>query len=216
MAPSEGSRRGRPGHANDPRPAARSTAESSGGYANDGLPPAVHSIATDSGRKRALSLRKPPPDSCAPATRLHTAPRSRLTYPCGVACDQGRDRFPHCCTCWAAGSASACSHICCCCRCCGCRGRRGRRRPRPRGLAAPATAACPHRSGSATPGLILERLAQHTRTVLGVPRGVDRVHPAGRAERTHTVVAAAGTDPEVIGMRVARRAPSWAGSRPRP
>ena len=51
-------------------------------------------------------------------------------------------------------------------------------------------------------GVILERLAQHTRTVLGVHAAWIAVSPPGD-QRTYTGVAAAGTDPDVIGRRMA-------------
>ena len=74
---------------------------------------------------------------------------------------------------------------------------------RPRGLAAPATSGVPSPQRLGYSGIILERLAQHTRTVIGVHEAWIAITPPGE-QRTHTVVAAAGTDPEVIGMRVAR------------
>ena len=74
---------------------------------------------------------------------------------------------------------------------------------RPRGLAAPATSGVPSPQRLGYSGIILERLAQHTRTVIGVHEAWIAITPPGE-QRAHTVVAAAGTDPEVIGMRVAR------------
>jgi putative nucleotidyltransferase with HDIG domain len=74
---------------------------------------------------------------------------------------------------------------------------------RPRGLAEPSTGGVPSPQRLGYSGVILERLAQHTRTVIGVHEAWIAITPPGE-QRAHTVVAAAGTDPDVIGMRVAR------------
>ena len=73
---------------------------------------------------------------------------------------------------------------------------------RPRGLAEPSNAGVPSPQRLGYSGVILERLAQHTRTVLGVHAAWIAVSPPGD-QRTYTGVAAAGTDPDVIGRRMA-------------
>jgi putative nucleotidyltransferase with HDIG domain len=73
--------------------------------------------------------------------------------------------------------------------------------PRPRGLAAPSRAGVPSPQRLGYSGVILERLAQHTRTVLGVHEAWIAISPPGDG-RTYTGVAAAGTDPDVIGRRM--------------
>ena len=81
--------------------------------------------------------------------------------------------------------------------------RRSRGREQPRGLAEPSSAGVPSPQRLGYSGVILERLAQHTRTVIGVHEAWIAISPP-RNERAHTVVAAAGTDPDVIGRRVWR------------
>jgi putative nucleotidyltransferase with HDIG domain len=72
---------------------------------------------------------------------------------------------------------------------------------RPRGLAEPSRAGVPSPQKLGYSGVILERLAQHTRTVLGVHEAWIAISPPGD-QRTYTGVAAAGTDPDVIGRRM--------------
>jgi putative nucleotidyltransferase with HDIG domain len=74
---------------------------------------------------------------------------------------------------------------------------------RPRGLAQPARSGVPSPQRLGYSGVILERLAQHTRTVIGVHQAWIAISPPGN-QRTHTVVAAAGVDEDIIGRRVAR------------
>ena len=68
----------------------------------------------------------------------------------------------------------------------------------PRGLATASTSGVPSPQGLGYSGVILQRLAQHARTVLGVHRAWIAVSPPG-VEDGYTGVAAAGTDPDVIG-----------------
>ena len=205
------------GRANDSRPAARSNL-SLAAATRRGPPPEVHSIATDLAVKRALSLRKPPPDSCARGhTSSHVAPKAPYLPVRGRVRPRTGIRFPLCCTCWPAGSASACSRICCSCRCCGCRGAAtGDGVARPRGLAAPASsrraltaAARLLRRDSRAPGPAHAHGARR-------PRGVDRDQPAGRAAHPHG--RGRGRHGPGRDRNAGRlgRAPSWAGSRPRP
>jgi putative nucleotidyltransferase with HDIG domain len=72
---------------------------------------------------------------------------------------------------------------------------------RPRGLAEPATGGVPSPQGLGYSGVILERIARHTRTVVGVHEAWIAISPP-RDQRTYTIVAATGSDPEVIGTRV--------------
>jgi putative nucleotidyltransferase with HDIG domain len=74
-------------------------------------------------------------------------------------------------------------------------------RPRPRGLAEPSSAGVPSPQRLGYSGVILERLAQHTRTVLGVHEAWIAIRPPGN-QRAFTGVAAAGADPDVIGRRM--------------
>jgi putative nucleotidyltransferase with HDIG domain len=73
--------------------------------------------------------------------------------------------------------------------------------PRPRGLAAPASNGVPSPQRLGYSGVILERLAQHSRTVLGVHQAWIAISPSGD-NGSYTAVAAAGCDPDVIGMRL--------------
>jgi putative nucleotidyltransferase with HDIG domain len=73
----------------------------------------------------------------------------------------------------------------------------------PRGLAQPSSAGVPSPQRLGYSGVILERLAQHARTVTGVHEAWIAIRPPGD-ERTHTIVAAAGCDPDLIGRRVRR------------
>jgi putative nucleotidyltransferase with HDIG domain len=73
---------------------------------------------------------------------------------------------------------------------------------RPRGLAEASAAAVPSPQRVGYSGLILQRLAQHARTVLGVHQAWIAISPPGAAH-AYTGVAAAGTDPDVIGRRFA-------------
>jgi putative nucleotidyltransferase with HDIG domain len=71
---------------------------------------------------------------------------------------------------------------------------------RPRGLAEPSSGGVPSPQRLGYSGVILERLAQHTRTVVGVHESWIAISPPGD-RATYTVVAAAGADPDVIGRR---------------
>jgi putative nucleotidyltransferase with HDIG domain len=73
---------------------------------------------------------------------------------------------------------------------------------RPRGLAEPSTGGVPSPQRLGYSGVILERLAQHARTVVGVHESWITIG-APENRRGYTVVAAAGTDPDVIGRRTA-------------
>jgi putative nucleotidyltransferase with HDIG domain len=75
------------------------------------------------------------------------------------------------------------------------------RRPRPRGLAEPSSAGVPSPQRLGYSGVILQRLAQHARTVLGVHEAWIAIAPPGAIEG-YRGVAAAGTDPDVIGRRL--------------
>jgi putative nucleotidyltransferase with HDIG domain len=71
---------------------------------------------------------------------------------------------------------------------------------RPRGLARASARGVPSPQKLGYSGVILQRLAQHTRTVLGVQQAWIAVSPPD-AEDGYTGVAAAGGDPDVIGRR---------------
>ena len=71
----------------------------------------------------------------------------------------------------------------------------------PRGLAEPASDGVPSPQRLGYSGVILERVAQHTRTVLGVHQAWIAISTR-TDQRTYTAVAAAGTDPDVIGRRL--------------
>jgi putative nucleotidyltransferase with HDIG domain len=73
---------------------------------------------------------------------------------------------------------------------------------RPRGLAKPASDGVPSPQRLGYSGVILQRLAQHARTVLGVHEAWIAISPPGE-QAGYTGVAAAGTDPDVIGRRLA-------------
>jgi putative nucleotidyltransferase with HDIG domain len=72
---------------------------------------------------------------------------------------------------------------------------------RPRGLAEPAASGVPSPQRLGYSGVILERLAQHTRTVLGVHEAWIAISPP-KDPTTYMGVAAAGADPDVIGRRM--------------
>jgi putative nucleotidyltransferase with HDIG domain len=72
---------------------------------------------------------------------------------------------------------------------------------RPRGLAEPSSGGVPSPQRLGYSGVILQRLAQHARTVLGVHEAWIAISPPGEREG-FTGVAAAGTDPDVIGRRL--------------
>jgi putative nucleotidyltransferase with HDIG domain len=72
----------------------------------------------------------------------------------------------------------------------------------PRGLAPPSVSGVPSPQGLGYAGLMLQRLAEHARTVLGVHQSWIAISPPGVANG-YTGVAAAGTDPDVIGRRLA-------------
>jgi len=74
-------------------------------------------------------------------------------------------------------------------------------REHPRGLAEPASGGVPSPQRLGYSSVVLERLAQHTRTVIGVHEAWIAIRPPGD-HRAQTVVAAAGSDPDVIGRRV--------------
>jgi putative nucleotidyltransferase with HDIG domain len=92
----------------------------------------------------------------------------------------------------------------------------------PRGLAEASTTGVPSPQRLGYSGVILQRLAQHARTVLGVHRAWIAVSPPG-VEDWYTGVAAAGTDADVIGTRFSdpcelggmASAPVTVGARPR-
>ncbi len=71
---------------------------------------------------------------------------------------------------------------------------------RPRGLAPPSANGVPSPQKLGYSGVILQRLAQHARTVLGVHQAWIAISPP-EGEQRYTGVAAAGTDPDVIGKR---------------
>jgi putative nucleotidyltransferase with HDIG domain len=71
---------------------------------------------------------------------------------------------------------------------------------RPRGLAQPSSAGVPSPQRLGYSGVVLERLVHHARTVLGVHRAWLTISPPG-STKGFTAVAAAGTDPDVIGRR---------------
>jgi len=82
------------------------------------------------------------------------------------------------------------------------RGERPAAGRRPRGLAAPSSGGVPSPQQLGYSGVILQRLVQHTRTVLGVHEAWIAISPPGD-QAGYTGVAAAGTDPDVIGRRLA-------------
>ena len=71
----------------------------------------------------------------------------------------------------------------------------------PRGLAEASSDGVPSPQRLGYSGVILQRLAQHARTVLGVHQAWIAISPPG-AEHAYTGVAAAGTDPDLIGRRL--------------
>jgi putative nucleotidyltransferase with HDIG domain len=74
-------------------------------------------------------------------------------------------------------------------------------RERPRGLAEPSSDGVPSPQRLGYSGVILQRLAQHARTVLGVHEAWIAISAPGAIEG-YRGVAGAGTDPDVIGMRL--------------
>jgi putative nucleotidyltransferase with HDIG domain len=76
------------------------------------------------------------------------------------------------------------------------------RRARPRGLAPASVTGVPSPQGLGYSGVVLQRLADHARTVLGVKEAWIAISPPGSANG-YTGVAGAGTDPDVIGRRLA-------------
>jgi putative nucleotidyltransferase with HDIG domain len=88
----------------------------------------------------------------------------------------------------------------------------------PRGLAEASHAGVPSPQRLGYSGVILQRLAEHARTVLGVHRAWIAVSPPG-VEDVYTGVAAAGTDADVIGspceLGGMASAPVTVGARPR-
>jgi putative nucleotidyltransferase with HDIG domain len=72
---------------------------------------------------------------------------------------------------------------------------------RPRGLARPSLAGVPSPQGLGYSGVILQQLAEHARTVVGVHQAWIAVSPPG-ARDGYTGVAAAGTDDDLIGRRL--------------
>ena len=83
-------------------------------------------------------------------------------------------------------------------------GGRAERRAVPRGLAPPSVSGVPSPQGLGYSGVVLQRLAEHTRTVLGVHQAWIGISPP-EATGGYTAVAGAGTDPDLIGRRL--RAP---------
>ena len=83
-------------------------------------------------------------------------------------------------------------------------GSRAERRAVPRGLAPPSVSGVPSPQGLGYSGVVLQRLAEHARTVIGVHQAWIAISPPG-APSGFTGVAGAGTDPDVIGRRL--RAP---------
>jgi putative nucleotidyltransferase with HDIG domain len=75
------------------------------------------------------------------------------------------------------------------------------RRAQPRGLAPASDTGVPSPQGMGYSGVVLQRLAEHARTVLGVHQAWIAVSPPG-ATNGYMGVAAAGTDPDVIGRRL--------------
>jgi putative nucleotidyltransferase with HDIG domain len=75
------------------------------------------------------------------------------------------------------------------------------RSARPRGLAPASDAGVPSPQRLGYSGVVLQRLAEHARTVLGVHEAWIAVSPPGAANG-YTGVAAAGIDPDVIGRRL--------------
>jgi putative nucleotidyltransferase with HDIG domain len=71
----------------------------------------------------------------------------------------------------------------------------------PRGLAEASSAGVPSPQRLGYSGVILERLAQHARTVLGVHQAWIAISPPG-SSHGFTGVAAAGADPDLIGRRL--------------
>jgi len=71
---------------------------------------------------------------------------------------------------------------------------------RPRGLATPSSGGVPSPQRLGYAGVVLDRLVHHARTVLGVHRAWLTISLPG-ALHGFTAVAAAGTDPDVIGRR---------------
>jgi putative nucleotidyltransferase with HDIG domain len=69
---------------------------------------------------------------------------------------------------------------------------------RPRGLAEPSRTGVPSPQRLGYSGVILQRLAQHARTVLGVHSAWIAISPPGAPERFRGA-AAAGADPDIIG-----------------
>jgi putative nucleotidyltransferase with HDIG domain len=71
----------------------------------------------------------------------------------------------------------------------------------PRGLAPASDSGVPSPQGLGYSGVVLQRLAEHARTVLGVHQAWIAINPPGAANG-YTGVAAVGTDPDVIGRRL--------------
>jgi putative nucleotidyltransferase with HDIG domain len=80
--------------------------------------------------------------------------------------------------------------------------KRGGHTPLPRGLAPASDSGVPSPQGLGYSGVVLQRLAEHARTVLGVHQAWIAINPPGVA-KGYTGVAAVGTDPDVIGRRLA-------------
>ena len=74
-------------------------------------------------------------------------------------------------------------------------------RAQPRGLAPASLGGVPSPQGMGYSGVVLQRLADHARTVLGVHQAWIAINRPG-ATGSYTGVAAAGTDPDVIGRRL--------------
>jgi putative nucleotidyltransferase with HDIG domain len=70
----------------------------------------------------------------------------------------------------------------------------------PRGLADPSSSGVPSPQRVGYSGVVLQRLVEHTRTVLGMHQAWLVIAPPGGSRR-YTGVAGAGVDPDVIGKR---------------
>ena len=170
--------------------------ESSGEKAMAARPPRRALVQRFVPSSASFRCSKPPPDSCAPpGTSSHVAleapyfpMRGRVATKDGIdfhfAVRAGRMvlRQPARISAAAADAADVAERP------------TGDDVARPRGLAEPSSGGVPSPQRLGYSGVILERLAQHTRTVLGVHEAWIAISPPGE-QRTYTGVAAAGTDP---------------------
>src|SRR5215210_347952 len=81
------------------------------------------------------------------------------------------------------------------------------------GLAAPSPAGVPSPQQSGYSSVVLDRLAQHARAVLGFRQAWIVVRCSGETEE-YAAVAGAGIDPELIGLRVRKAALGAVASAP--